>query len=117
MVQVLDEIFRNPSDQTRVTLLCFHTSSADVLLREKLDAYSAAHGDRFRCVFVTDKKEEGVSWVAESGYATQEMLKQYMPAPAADTLIYTCGQWISQTDSPRSAAARLHLGVRVRLAP
>jgi len=92
MVQVLEEMFRNSADQTRATLLCFNTCAASVLLRAQLDAYAAAHPDRFRCVYVTDKKEAGAEWVAESGYVSKEMLDKYMPKPDAQTLIYACGQ-------------------------
>lgn len=87
MLQVIDQIVTNPDDQTEVTLLFANTSSKDILLKEKIDAYLP----RIKVVYVCDKTDAGVDGVTESGYVTKALLEKYMPAPAASTLIYTCG--------------------------
>jgi len=91
MLQVVDEIFSNESDKTNVILLTANVSSKDVLLREKMDAIAAKHPQQFKVIYITDKKEEDHAWIQENGYVTQQLLEKYLPKPAADTLIYTCG--------------------------
>jgi cytochrome-b5 reductase len=91
MLQVLDELFSNPLDTTHVTLLTANTSSADVLMRSKLDGYVAEHPNQIKVVYVCDAAEDGADWITETGHINRSMLEKYLPKPSAETLIYTCG--------------------------
>ena len=95
MVQVADVIFRNPDDKTKVVLIVSQSTLGDVLLREKLDSYTAQRGDQFRVIHVITqgKKPEDASaeWVAEWGRLSRATLEKYLPKPASNTFCYTCG--------------------------
>jgi NAD(P)H-flavin reductase len=81
MLQIVDEIFSRPEDKVNVLLLFANTSPKDVLLREKIDGYTKAHGDQFRVVYICDKNPENVDWIHEEGYITRALLDKYLPKP------------------------------------
>jgi len=93
MLQVCDAIFSNPEDKTHVTLLFCNSTLKDVLLRERLDELVKKHPDQFKVIHAVTftKDEDDKNLYQESGHVTREMLEKYMPKPADDVLIYTCG--------------------------
>lgn len=104
MLQLVDQIFSNPADKTKILLLFANSSPKDVLLREKIDAYSKEHADQFRCVYVVDKNEEKVDWIQETGHITRAMLDKYLPKPDLGDKVSVDGQAFGC--SCRSDAAR-----------
>mmetsp|Transcript_33501 Transcript_33501/g.68504 ORF Transcript_33501/g.68504 Transcript_33501/m.68504 type:complete len:366 (-) Transcript_33501:98-1195(-) len=50
MIQALEKVLDTPGDTTQVVLLYGNRSVKDVLMREKLDAWSQEHGHRFKVV-------------------------------------------------------------------
>jgi cytochrome-b5 reductase len=55
MLQVIEEILRNPQDSTHVTLVFANVSPKDILLKPKLDRFAEAHPKRFKIHYVVEK--------------------------------------------------------------
>ena len=89
MMQVSNEILRDKSDGTKVSLLFANQTEGDILLRDELDAAAAAHGERFKVHYTVDKAPK--KWQYSEGFVTAEMIKEHMPPPGKDTQILLCG--------------------------
>ena len=87
MYQVIDNIVRNPADKTKVSLVFMNVSEKDIILKDKLDAWS--RDPRVTVHYVVDKPSPG--WTGDVGYFNQAMAAKYLPAPSPDTMIYVCG--------------------------
>ena len=89
MMQVSNEILRDKSDGTKVSLLFANQTEGDILLRDELDAAAAAHGETFAVHYTVDKAPK--KWKYSEGFITAEMIKEHMPPPGKDTQILLCG--------------------------
>lgn len=89
MLQVIDEILDNPKDTTKMSLLFANLTEKDILLKEKLDSYAKNHPEKFKVYYVLDKAPW--FWSGGSGYVTKQMLKEKMPDPTNDNLVFVCG--------------------------
>merc|ERR1712144_169839 len=78
MLQVAEAILNNPEDKTKVSLIFANVTEGDIILRKELDVY-----------YVLDKP--GSFWRGGKGYVTAEMLKQKMPPPSSDGMVFVCG--------------------------
>jgi len=87
MFQIIQAIFDDKSDNTKVHLLFANRSEADILLKEELDEF--VEDPRFKVHYTVDKA--GKSWNGFVGYITKEMIAQTMPAPHKEVLISCCG--------------------------
>eukprot|EP00308_Calcidiscus_leptoporus_P001948 CAMPEP_0119376056 /NCGR_PEP_ID=MMETSP1334-20130426/38515_1 /TAXON_ID=127549 /ORGANISM="Calcidiscus leptoporus, Strain RCC1130" /LENGTH=303 /DNA_ID=CAMNT_0007394523 /DNA_START=16 /DNA_END=927 /DNA_ORIENTATION=+ len=90
MLQVIDEILANPTDGTKVSLLFANQSEGDILMKKEIDARAAAHSDQFTVHYVVDKTENA-AWKGGVGYINEPMLKEHMPTPSDESMIYVCG--------------------------
>jgi cytochrome-b5 reductase len=88
-LQIMDKIFGNPEDKTKVTLLFANRTPEDILLKEKIDAYKKKFHDRMNIVYFVDKQERG--WNGEVGLINKDKLQKYLPPPSIDNLVYVCG--------------------------
>lgn len=88
MLQIVDEIVRNPNDKTEVTLVFANTSTKDILLKEQIDRLASTHKN-FHPIYVIDKPEAGFN--GPTGYLNAEILGKYLPKPSSDVQILTCG--------------------------
>lgn len=86
MLQVIRAILKNPADKTEVWLVFGNQTEDDILLRKELEALPKA---RFHLWLMLDRPPSG--WAQGSGYITEETLKQHLPAPDADTMVFNCG--------------------------
>jgi len=100
MYQALLKVFGTPGDTTKVTLLYGNKSPADILLREQLEKWAAAHADRFKLVYVVGNAPDEPApegWVstdtytAECGWIDQAKIEKYSPKPAPGSLLFVCG--------------------------
>lgn len=89
MLQLVRDVFKNPEDKTELWLLFANQTDKDILLRNELDDIAAAHPHRFHLWYTLDKAPE--DWKYSEGFVNDEMLKERMPPPADDTLIFMCG--------------------------
>ena len=90
MLQVIDEVLANPKDKTKLQLVFANQSEADILLKKEIDDRAAAHPSRLSVYYVVDKSSSWM-WKGGTGYVTEAMLKEHMPAPSSDSMIFVCG--------------------------
>ena len=90
MLQVVDEILADKTDKTKVSLVFANVSEADILLKKEIDARAAADPARFKVYYVVDKASSWF-WNGGVGYVNETMLKEHMPSPSAESMVYVCG--------------------------
>lgn len=88
MLQVIEKIIEDPSDKTVVDLVFNNTSEDDVLLKERLDSIAAKHAN-IRVHYSVDKPSS--NWKGLQGYVNENTVKQFMPAPGPDSMVFVCG--------------------------
>jgi len=88
MLQVARKILENPEDNTNVSLIFCNVSEDDIMLRDTLDALQFRHPN-FKVHYVVDKASPG--WTGGTGYVNLDMVKQYLPAPNTNSVIFVCG--------------------------
>lgn len=89
MLQIIEEVLRNPADKTQLTLVYGSVSHEDILLKPRLDALASKHAGQFKVVYIVDKAPKG--WKGPVGFVTPALLKEHMPAPEDDSLVLVCG--------------------------
>ncbi|KAL9050339.1 MAG: hypothetical protein Q9162_006690 [Coniocarpon cinnabarinum] len=90
MWQVARSIFKNPNDQTKVTLVFGNVTEDDILLKKEWNELENTYPRRFRAFYTLDKAPK--DWVQGKGFITKELLKQIMPEPNEPNIkIFVCG--------------------------
>jgi cytochrome-b5 reductase len=69
-------------------LLYANKTEADIIFREEWDAHARAHAN-FRCHHVLSEPPAG--WSQGTGRISEATLRQHLPPPGADTVIFICG--------------------------
>jgi cytochrome-b5 reductase len=89
MLQIVKAIQRGrPLDRTKVDLIFANVNPDDILLKEDLDRLAREDAD-FNVYYVLNNPPEG--WSGGVGFVTADMIKEKLPAPAADIKIMICG--------------------------
>ncbi|KAJ5550369.1 hypothetical protein N7461_005067 [Penicillium sp. DV-2018c] len=93
MLQVIKAIIRNRprnggNDTTKVDLIFANVNPEDILLRDQLEQLEK-EDDGFRVYYVLNNPPQG--WTGGVGFVTPDMIKERLPAPAADVKILLCG--------------------------
>jgi len=91
MWQLARNIFKNPDDQTKVTLVFGNITEEDILLRREWDELENTYPRRFRAFYTLDQPPD--DWAQGKGYITKELLKTVMPEPKEGdkVKIFVCG--------------------------
>lgn len=89
MLQMIRDIMKDETDQTKVSLLFANISVDDILLRNELDGLAETHPSRFHVWYTVDKPPAG--WKYSTGFISAEMIEKHLPGPADDVLILMCG--------------------------
>ncbi|KAJ5893393.1 hypothetical protein N7495_005084 [Penicillium taxi] len=90
MYQLARQIFKNPEDRTKVTLVFGNVSEEDILLKKELNELENTYPQRFRAFYVLDKPPK--EWTGGKGYITKELLKTVLPEPKEENIkIFVCG--------------------------
>ncbi|CAN9498643.1 unnamed protein product [Ophioblennius macclurei] len=89
MLQLIRSITADPTDRTRCSLIFANQTEEDILLREELEEVQKEHPDQLKVWFTLDKPPAG--WRFSSGFVTQKMIQDHLPAPAQDILMVLCG--------------------------
>lgn len=88
--QLLQGIFQNPDDKTKVTLVAGVNSDRDVLLKEKLESIRKQHPGRLRVFYTVSDPVDGSPF--RKGYVTKELLGEVLGGNAKeDTKVFVCG--------------------------
>ncbi|KAI2725962.1 hypothetical protein CBS147332_2849 [Penicillium roqueforti] len=93
MLQVIKAIIRNRprnggNDTTKVDLIFANVNPEDILLKDQLEELEK-EDDGFRIYYVLNNPPDG--WTGGVGFVTPDMIKERLPAPAADVKILLCG--------------------------
>lgn len=89
MLQLITAVFRDPNDNTSLSLLFANQSEDDILVREELEAIQEKHPDRFKLWYTVDRPKEG--WTYGSGFVNDVMIKEHLFEPSEDNLVLMCG--------------------------
>ncbi|KAI9725653.1 MAG: NADH-cytochrome b5 reductase [Chrysothrix sp. TS-e1954] len=90
MWQVIRNIFKNPEDKTKITLVFGNVTEQDILLRKELNEIENTYPRRFRAFYVLDNPPEG--WEQGKGFITKDLLKTVLPEPKEENIkILVCG--------------------------
>lgn len=91
MYQVIRQLFKDPNDRTKVTLVFGNISEDDILLKRELHELENTYPQRFRAFYTLDKPPEG--WTQGKGFITKDLLKTVLPEPKEDNIkIFVCGR-------------------------
>jgi len=93
MLQVIRAIVRGRprnggNDRTEVDLIFANVNPDDILLKEDLDTL-AKEDEGFKVYYVLNNPPE--KWEGGVGFVSADMIKEKLPAPAADIKIFICG--------------------------
>lgn len=89
LYQLLNEITRNPNDNTKVDLFYASTSVKDILLKKEIDEIVEKHKDQVNVYYFVDKPDD--DWKGHTGYIGKDFLKDHLPPPSKESKIFICG--------------------------
>ncbi|KAK4503542.1 hypothetical protein PRZ48_004457 [Zasmidium cellare] len=90
MYQLCRQIFKNPEDKTKVTLVFGNVTEEDILLKKEFEELENNFPQRFRAFYVLDKPPKG--WKQGSGFITKDLLKTVIPGPNDENVkVFVCG--------------------------
>lgn len=89
MLQIIREVFNDPEDHTRCSLIFANQTEEDILLRPELEEVAKAHPNRLRLFFTLDRP--GPNWTQGTGFVSADMIQQNLAAPSENTLVLMCG--------------------------
>lgn len=90
MYQLAREIFKNPEDKTKVTLVFGNVSEEDILLKKELQDLENTYPQRFRAFYVLDNPP--AEWTGGKGFISKELLKTVLPEPKEENIkLFVCG--------------------------
>lgn len=90
MYQLTREIFKNPEDKTKVTLVFGNQTEDDILLKKEFEELEIKYPNRFRAFYSVDSPPK--SWPYGKGHVTKELLKTTIPGPQQENIkVFVCG--------------------------
>eukprot|EP00741_Cyanophora_paradoxa_P003997 tig00000743_g3883.t1 len=105
--QVVRAMLADPSDPTEVSVLFANQSVEEVLLRAELESLAHAHPARLRLHLTVDRAPappafsvspycgarpaESRAWPYSVGFVTEDMIREHLPGPAEEALVFMCG--------------------------
>ena len=87
--QVMQAILKDPEDETEMYVVYANRSEDDILLKNELDAWAEKYADKVKVWYVVEKANEG--WKYSSGFITEAILREHIPAGSEDVLALACG--------------------------
>jgi cytochrome-b5 reductase len=87
--QVIRAICEDERDTTEVSLIYANRTEDDILLREELDTFARRYPKNLKVYYMLDQPP--ADWAFGSGFVTQDIMKERLPAPGPDTKIMVCG--------------------------
>uniref|UniRef100_A0A0D9VLJ9 Nitrate reductase n=1 Tax=Leersia perrieri TaxID=77586 RepID=A0A0D9VLJ9_9ORYZ len=92
--QVIQAVLRDqPDDGTEMHLVYANRTEDDMLLREEIDRWAAAHPARLKVWYVVSKvaRPEENGWEYGVGRVDERTLREYLPLGDGETLALVCG--------------------------
>eukprot|EP01133_Synstelium_polycarpum_P017106 gene17106-20376_t len=88
MYQVIKAIAGNPLDNTQVSLVFGNITEEDILLKKELDEIAENHSN-IKIYYVLNNPPK--VWTQGTGFITQEIIQDRLPAASEDTKVLLCG--------------------------
>ncbi|XP_028843610.1 NADH-cytochrome b5 reductase 2 [Denticeps clupeoides] len=89
MLQLIQRITSDSTDDTKCFLLFANQTEKDILLRDELEKALKNHPDKLKLWYTLDKPSQG--WAYSKGFVDADMIKSHLPAPSSDVLVVMCG--------------------------
>ncbi|XP_044729780.1 NADH-cytochrome b5 reductase 2 [Chrysoperla carnea] len=89
MLQLIRHITKDPTDNTKLSLLFANQTEKDILVRKELEEVLEKHPDQFKLWYTLDTPSEG--WKYSTGFVNDLMIKDNLHEPSKDTLVLMCG--------------------------
>ncbi|EGP87886.1 unnamed protein product [Zymoseptoria tritici ST99CH_1A5] len=90
MWQLARQIFKDPNDKTKVTLVFGNITEEDILLKKEFDDLEKQYPERFRAFYVLDKPSK--NWEGGKGFISKELLQKTIPQPDEENVkVFVCG--------------------------
>lgn len=90
MYQLIRAIFKNPEDETKVTLVFGNIKMEDILLKREFDDLENTYPRRFRAFYVLNEPPKDSKMT--KGMITKELLKTVLPEPKMENVkVFVCG--------------------------
>ena len=91
MLQALHALLGSAGDGTVIDLIYGSKTERDILARDTLDAWAAAHPGRLRVTHVLSHEADGAGWAGERGLVTRELIAAHCAPPSESTAVFVCG--------------------------
>ncbi|KAJ3332012.1 hypothetical protein HDU76_001574 [Blyttiomyces sp. JEL0837] len=88
MLQVIQRVFSNPSDKTKLTLIFANVTKEDIILKEYWDSLEKEHKGQFEVFYTLDKPTD--DWKQGKGFVNEDMINKFMPKPGQGK-VFICG--------------------------
>jgi cytochrome-b5 reductase len=89
MLQVVQEILKNPNDKTQISLVFANQTPEDIILKDRIDSWAAKHPDRFKVYYTVDKASK--DWKGGVGFVTDKVITERIAPPSDSSLVMVCG--------------------------
>lgn len=99
MLQLVKEICKKTDDDTKLALIFANQTEEDILLRDDIDVYAAKYQEQLKVWYTLDRPSP--TWKFSTGFISEEMIKEHLYPPSADTITLMCG--------PPPMVRKLHL--------
>jgi len=87
--QVVDEILRDPTDHTQISLIFACNDVNDLLCRDALDKWASDHPNRFKVTYILARPT--IEWNGPTGFVSLELFQENFFKPSDDLFILQCG--------------------------
>lgn len=88
--QVIQQILKDPEDNTKVSFIYANVSPDDILMKDELDRLSAENHDQFRIRYFVNEAPE--DWKGGKGFITKEAIDEFLPHVDEQSKILMCGE-------------------------
>ena len=89
MLEIIEAILADDSDQTMISLIFANQTEKDILLRERLAELEQENKGRFKVHFTLDNPPD--NWTQSKGFVTKEMISQHLFPASSETVVLLCG--------------------------
>ncbi|ORX88329.1 molybdopterin binding oxidoreductase [Basidiobolus meristosporus CBS 931.73] len=90
MLQLIRAILKDPSDNTKLSLLFANKSEEDILLREELERLTRKYPEQLKVWYTIDETYLS-EWPYSTGFITYEMIRNHLPKPEESTVVLMSG--------------------------
>ena len=89
MLQIIQAVFSNKNDMTKMYLLFANQTEEDILVRERLEELAAQNPEQLKVWYTLDRPP--TDWSYSSGFINEDMILGHMPSASKDSIVLMCG--------------------------